>query len=119
MSITSSKQTKKHVEVDPVIVLLFLVLVLALLVFAPPTGSMATSFRSPFASLGNPSTNLSAVSEASFASDLKYWDTHCTHGWSSDAVCDAIVARSQSCTISMASVYCSQYENYLKRQLSK
>jgi hypothetical protein len=119
MSIISSKPTKKHAVVDPVFVLLFLVLVLALLVFAPLTDSMSDSFRSTFASLGNSSTNLSAKSEASFASDLKYWDTYCSKGWNSDAVCDAIVARSQSCAISVDSVYCSQYENYLKRQLSK
>jgi hypothetical protein len=115
MSIISSKPTKKQAVVDPVFVLLFLVLVLALLVFAPLTDSMSDSFRSTFASLGNPSTNLAAISEASFASDQKYWDTYCAHGWSSDAVCEAIVSRSQSCSISTDSVYCSQYENYLKK----
>jgi hypothetical protein len=119
MSIISSKQPKKHAVVDPVFVLLLLVLVLALLVFAPLTSNMSDPFRSTFASLSNPSPNLSAKTEASFASDLRYWDTYCSKGWTSDAVCEAIVARSQSCAIRVDSAYCSQYENYMKRQLSK
>jgi hypothetical protein len=115
MSIISSKPTKKQVVVDPLSVLLFLVLVLALLVFAPEFSNMYDSIRSELSSLGNPSTNLSAISEASFASDLKYWDTYCTHGWSADAVCEAIVSRTQSCSISIDSTYCSQYDKYLQQ----
>jgi hypothetical protein len=115
MSIISSKQTKKQAVVEPVFVLLFLVLILALLVFAPEAGNIYDSISSALGSLGNTSTNLSGISEASFTSDLKYWDRYCNHGWSSDAVCEAIVSRTQSCSISVDSAYCSQYENYLKQ----
>lgn len=115
MSIISSKQTKKQSEVDPFFVLFLVVLILALLVLAPEIGKMYDSIRSGLGSLGNPSTNLSAISEPSFASDFKYWGTYCTKGWSSDTICEAIVSRTQSCSISIDSAYCSHYDKYLQQ----
>jgi hypothetical protein len=115
MSIISSKPTKKQAVVDPFFVLFLLVLILSLLVLAPELSNMYNSIRHGLGSLGNPSTNLSAISEPSFASDLKYWDNYCTKGWSSDAVCEAIVSRTQSCSISIDSAYCSQYDKHLQQ----
>jgi hypothetical protein len=57
---------------------------------------------------------LSLNSEVSFASDQQYWSKSCESGWSADATCDAIVARTQSCSISADSAYCSSYKSYLE-----
>ncbi len=115
MSTISSKQVKRHSLVNPIPILFLLVLVLALLVFAPFTGNTYDSISSALGAPGNASSGLSANAEASFALDQQYWNTNCSHGWSSDSTCDGIVLRAQSCSISVNSAYCSEYNNYLQQ----
>ena len=115
MSTISSKQAKRQALVDPMLVLAILVLILAFLVLTPFSDNLYNSTGSVLGSFGGDSASLSSNSTVSFASDQKYWDANCAHGWSVDAMCETIVARSQSCLVSVNSAYCSQYENYLDR----
>ena len=112
MSIITSNQPKRQTVVDPIFVLFISVLVV-LLVFA-----FTAANRNLIGNLLQTSVNapagLSIDSEVSFASDQRYWSEYCDSGWSSDSACDAIVARSQSCTASVDSAYCSAYESYLQ-----
>ena len=55
----------------------------------------------------------------SFTSDQNYWNNNCSHGWASDATCDAIVSRVRSCLVNMASPYCSSYETYMQEFLKQ
>lgn len=115
MSTFSSKQTKRQGLVDPVFVLAFLVLVLTFAVFTPFNSNLSNAFGTALGSLGNTSTALSSSNTVSFAYDQVYWDANCTHGWAGDAVCDAIVQRSQSCSFSVDSAYCAEYATYLQK----
>lgn len=111
MSLVSSKQSKKHNLVD--LLFVFFALTLILLVLAPSNGNVYNSVRTVPRTLDH--TRVNATSgDASFTADQRYWDANCNRGWSSDARCDTIVARTQSCSISIASAYCSQYEHYLQ-----
>ena len=114
MSTISSKPIKRHSLSESISIVAFIVLILVLLI-TPFTGNLHNFFGSALGSLGHTSTNLSAVNEASFTSDLQYWDRYCTPGWSSDAVCEAIALRAQSCSISVDSAYCSQYDAYMQK----
>jgi hypothetical protein len=113
MSTISSKQEKRHGLVDPVYVLVFLVLILALLVPGPLTGNINNSFSGALGTPGKAPAGVSASGYVSFTSDQQYWDANCSRGWSSDSTCEDIVLRAQSCSISTASAYCSQYDTYL------
>ena len=114
MSTISSKQEKRHGLVDPVYVLVFLVLILALLLVGPFAGNASNSISGAFGALsGSPSVSTSAV--VSFTADQQYWDANCTGGWSSESACETIVNRIQSCSISTESAYCSAYDAYLQQ----
>ena len=114
MSTISSKQEKRHGLVDPVYVLAFLVIILALLLLGPLTSNAHNSFNGVLGHLGRaPAVPASAT--VSFATDQQYWDANCSHGWSSNSSCDAIVVRSRSCVANVASAYCSAYKNYLEQ----
>ena len=115
MSTISTKHGKRQPIVEPTFVLAFLVLILALLAFTPFTDNLYNSVGNAMRSFESTSTSLSANKVVSFAADQQYWDTNCDHGWSSDSTCDAIVSRSQSCTISLDSAYCAAYESYLEQ----
>ena len=112
MSIITSNQSKRQTVVDPILILFVSVLVV-LLVFAFTVANrdfftsnvLQTSEIAPAA--------LSLNSNVSFAADERYWDANCSTGWGSDAVCDAIVARTQSCSVNLDSAYCSAYKNYM------
>lgn len=112
MSIITSNQQKRQSIVDPIF-LLFISVLVVLLVFA-----FAAANRSLIGNLlqthDNAPAGLTLNSEVSFASDQRYWAESCDSGWSSDSACDAILARSQSCTASVDSDYCSAYESYLQ-----
>ena len=114
MSTISSKQEKRHGLVDPVYVLVFLVLILALLVLGPLTSNINNSFSGALGTLDKSPAGVSASGHVSFTSDQRYWDANCSRGWSSDSACEKIVQRVQSCSISTASAYCSAYEHYLQ-----
>ncbi len=112
MSIITSNQPKRQSIVDPIF-LLFISVLVVLLVFA-----MAAANRNLIGNLlqthDNAPAGLTLNSQVSFASDQRYWSENCDNGWSSNSVCDAIVARAQSCTASVDSAYCSAYESYLQ-----
>ena len=113
MSIITSKQRKARTLIDPIVVLFFATLIL-LMFFAVFTGSLKYTVNSWLATFGDAPTKLSANSTPSFAADQRYWGSNCSHGWSSDAACDDIVLRSQSCAVSVNSAYCSAYESYMQ-----
>ena len=115
MSTITSKHGKRQAIVDPTFLLAFLVLILALLAFTPFTANLYNSVGNAVGSFETWSASLSASPVVSFNSDLQYWEQNCSHGWSSATTCDAIVARSQSCSVSVASAYCSAYESYLEQ----
>ena len=112
MSIITSNQSKRQTILDPIF-LLFISVLVVLLVFA-----FAAANRNLIGDAlrihESAPAGLSLNSEVSFAADQRYWSASCESGWSSDSVCDAIVARTQSCTISVDSAYCSAYESYLQ-----
>ena len=114
MSTISSKPTKRYGIVDFVSVFVFFALLLTLLVL-PFTGNLYSSLSTTLGSMDRPHANLSSSVNYSFAADQNYWAVNCSHGWSSNSTCDDIVSRSQSCSISVDSAYCSEYESYLKQ----
>jgi hypothetical protein len=115
MSTISSRQEKRHAFLDPIRVLISLTLILAFLVFAPPSGNVYNFISGAFGTPGSLDTGIAAGSNISFASDQQYWDANCSHGWSSDSTCENIFRRAQSCVISLASAYCSKYDTYLQQ----
>jgi len=112
MSTLSSKPTKTFRPVDYISVFVFLGLILTLLVI-PFTGNIYSSLSSAV-SVDRAQSGTSNVNY-SFTADQQYWSANCSHGWSSDATCDNIVARSQACSISAESAYCSEYTSYLEQ----
>ena len=112
MSIITSNQPKRQTLIDPIFIL-FVSVVVVLLIFAF-TAANRNLIGNVLQTSVNAPSGLSLNSEVSFASDQRYWSEYCDSGWSSDPVCDAIVARAQSCTASVESAYCSAYENYLQ-----
>jgi hypothetical protein len=112
MSIITSNQQKRQTTVDPIFIL-FLSVLVVLLVFAL-TAANRNLIGNALLTYDNAPAGLTLNSEVSFASDLRYWNEYCDSGWSSNSVCDAIVARTQSCSTSIDSAYCSAYETYLR-----
>jgi hypothetical protein len=93
-----------------------LALITTLLVI-PFTGNLYSALSTAFGGANTTNANIANTSY-SFSADQQYWAANCSNGWSSNSTCDDIVARSQSCSISGESAYCSEYSNYLK-QFSK
>lgn len=114
MSIITSNQQKRESILDPIF-LLFISVLVVLLVFAVAAANRNYFVENVLQTYGSAPAGLSLNSEFSFAADQRYWSENCDSGWSSDSVCDAIVARTQSCTISVDSAYCSAYESYLQQ----
>jgi hypothetical protein len=114
MSTFSSKSAKTYAPADPMSIVVLLVLIVALLI-APFTTEIYESLGEALSAVRSAPASLSANSNAVFGVDLQYWTANCSNGWSSDVTCDAIVARSQSCAISLDSAYCSEYNNYLQQ----
>jgi hypothetical protein len=115
MSTISSKQQKTHGLVDPLYVLFFLVLILAVVFLGPFGGNTYNSISSALGNLGGALAGVSASGNVSFTLDQQYWNANCSHGWSSDSTCDDIVLRSQSCVANVTSPYCSEYDAYLQQ----
>ena len=114
MSTLSSKPTKTYKPVTFISVFVFLALILTLLVI-PFTGNLYNSLSTALGPVNSTHASLSSDVNYSFSADQEYWSANCSHGWSSNSTCDEIVVRSQSCSISAESVYCSEYGNYLKQ----
>ena len=113
MSIISSNQQKRQITFDPILILFFSVL-LVLLVFAISASNGNYFVEKLLQTRSNVPAGLALNSQVSFAADQLYWSENCESGWSEDATCDAIVARAESCSISVESAYCSAYESYLQ-----
>jgi hypothetical protein len=114
MSTISSKPTKTYKPFDFISVFVFLALILTLLVI-PFTGNLYNSFNTALGPVNSTHASISTNTNYSFSADQQYWSANCSHGWSSNSTCDEIVTRSQSCSISAESAYCSEYGNYLKQ----
>lgn len=115
MSTISSNQRRRRGAIDPLYILAFLVMVLALLVSAPFNDKTYDSFSTVSESSGDASVSLSLTRKASFASDLQYWNANCSHGWTPGSPCQDIVAKTKSCATSVNSAYCSEYDSYLQQ----
>ena len=63
--------------------------------------------------------DISTDSDASFAEDLQNWDANCSFGQVLDSACKMIIAKAQSCEISTASTYCSEYKTYMQQFLNR
>ena len=118
MATFSSKQEKKHVISNQMTVLLAVALIGVFVIFGPLNATLYNSINNVLASFDNPDS-LSVSTDASFTSDQNYWSNNCSHGWASDATCDAIVSRVQSCEIGLASTYCSSNESYIQQYFNK
>jgi hypothetical protein len=112
MSIITSNQPKRQSIVDPIFILFVSVLVV-LLVFAF-TAANRNLIGNLLQTYDNAPAGLTLNSEVSFATDLSYWSEYCDSGWSSNSTCDAIMARTQACSTSVDSQYCSAYKSYLQ-----
>jgi len=117
---SSKKQKKGQGFNNPISVLISVTLLGTFAVFAPFNVSFFDSININhiLPSFYTPNT-ISVIPEPSFTSDRNYWNENCTHGWTSDVTCDAIVSRVQSCLVNKASLYCSSYETYMKEFLHK
>jgi len=110
MSTISSRPTKRYNIVDLMTIFVFFILLFTLFVI-PFTGNLYSSLTT----VNSTHANVSTTASYSFSADHQYWTANCSHGWSSNSTCDDIVVRSQACSISAESAYCSQYDKYLKQ----
>ena len=115
MATFPSRQKKRQDWVDPMLVLVFVALLSILIAFGPLNGNKYISSPNALVMEGSMADNASSSVGVSFASDLQYWDARCSHGWTSDATCDALVSRTQACALDIGSVYCSEYDAYLQQ----
>jgi hypothetical protein len=113
MSIITTKQHKRQGIVDPIFILFFVALFI-LSIFAVSTGDVQHVVEDVLESMSGAPASLSVSNQPSVTIDQRYWAANCSEGWSSDLMCDTIVTRTQSCSISDKSVYCSDYKNYLQ-----
>jgi hypothetical protein len=114
MSTLTSKPTKRYNSIDFISVFVFLALLLTLLVITF-TGNIHNSFSTASGTVDSTHASVSTTVDYSFPADQQYWSANCSHGWSSNSTCDDIVSRAQSCSISVESAYCSEYDTYLKQ----
>ncbi len=116
MATYSTHQEKRQGMVDPIVVLLFVTLLCALVAFGPLNGSLLGSSHGALLQ-GGSASEVSLNAGTSFASNLQYWNTTCSHGWKSNSTCDALAAAAQFCVVGLGtdSAYCSQYDTYLEQ----
>ncbi len=119
MAKISSKQVKRQIFINPiqgpVVIMLIGILIFLSLFSASTYHAISTALET----LNNARNTASESGPVSLASDLQYWSTNCSHGWSSDAKCDGIVSRVQLCSESIASKYCSDYAVYMQQFLDQ
>ena len=118
MATFTSKQEKKQGISNQMTVLLAVAVIGTFVIFGPLNATLYNSINSVLASFGS-ADSVSVSTDASFTSDLNYWSDNCSHGWASDATCDAIVSRVQSCEVGLASAYCTSNETYLQQYLGR
>ena len=115
MATFSSKQKKRQSWDEPIWVLASIALIGLLVAFSPLHNSMYSSIRSALVTRTGAAENISLDAGTSFASDLQYWNAQCSHGWTSDSTCDALVSRTKLCALDVGSAYCSGYNAYLQQ----
>ena len=118
MTTIPRKQYKYQSSTDTIAVLAYMLAIGILLFYGTRPGAFQLAIGRTLGIQSGMSV-LSAGSQISFAADAQYWDVNCSHGWTSDAACDTLVARTQACEISAASAYCSEYKTYLRQFLDK
>ena len=114
MSTLFSKPTKRYNPAQLISLFVFLALMVTLLVM-PLTGNFSSSLSSALGGVNSTHIGISTNTAYSFSADQQYWNANCSHSSSSDSICDDIVSRSQSCSISIDSAYCTEYDQYLKQ----
>lgn len=114
MATFSSKQEKKQGISNQMAVVLAVAVIGAFVIFGPLNVTLYNSIDSLLASFDGPD-GVSLTTAASFTSDQYYWSQNCSHGWASDATCDVIVSRVQSCETGLASTYCTSNESYIQQ----
>ena len=115
VSTNSPKQDKKQGLISPNLAFALVLLIGTLVVLGAPTSSTYDPFQNTLGSTAS-ITNSDGVS---FSSDIQYWGSKCSHGWSSNAACDNIVSRAQLCARGLASTYCSDYRFYMRQFYSQ
>ena len=119
MATYSSKQEKRQVWGNSVPVLVSVLLIGAFVILAPLNASFYSSINGVLGTWSSTDGIYTNAEVISFTADQSYWDANCGHGWSSDATCDGIFSRVQSCAISVTSPYCSSYEHYMQELFNK
>lgn len=115
MSTISSKQEKRRGLMSPDLALVFVMLIGVLVIFGSSTDNTYSSYHNTLGIQDNAAGGLPTSDDVSFASDEQYWDANCSHGWSSNSMCDDIVLRAQLCVPSVTSAYCSDYNIYMQQ----
>lgn len=113
MSTDSSKRPRSQDLMETVWILACIVIIGILMVSGYNTDLRHDSLRWSLGSQNHAYSDSSVGADFSFASDQRYWSANCSHGWSADSTCNAIMLRAQSCEIASTSTYCSSYKDYL------
>ena len=113
MATYSSKQEKKQGLSSSMSVLLSVALIGVFVILGPLNANLYNSINSVLG-IWDGTDGAYTNAQVSFIADEQYWDANCSHGWTSDATCDDIVLRVESCVISLATPYCATYENYMQ-----
>ena len=119
MATYSSKQEKRQVGGNYVPILVSVLLVGAFVILAPLNASFYSSLNGVLGTWTGTDGVYTNAEVVSFSADQTYWDSNCGHGWASDATCDSILYRVQSCNLGFATPYCSSYENYMQEFLNQ
>src|SRR5262245_9657227 len=114
MATYSSKQEKRQVGGNYLPILVSVLLVGAFIILAPLNASFYSSLNGIFGPCSNADVVYANAEVVSFTADQAYWDANCGHGWTSNATCDGILSRVQSCDLGFATAYCSSHENYMQ-----
>ena len=116
MTTIPSKRYRNQSSTDPIAALTYALAIGILLIYGANPGVFQPSVGRTLG-IQNSVHSVSLGSKISFAADARYWDANCSRGWTSDSACDVIAGRAQSCEISGASTYCSEYKTYMQRFL--
>ena len=114
MATYSSKQQKRQVGGNYVPVLVSVLLIGAFVILAPLNASFYSSLNGVLGTWTSTDGVYTNAEVVSFTADQTYWDANCGHGWATDATCDGILSRVQSCNLGFATAYCSSYESYMQ-----
>jgi len=114
MATYSSKQEKRHVGGNYVPILVSVLLVGAFVILAPLNASFYSSVSGVLGTWNTADGVYTNAAVVSFDADQTYWDANCEHGWTSNASCDGILSRVESCNLGFATPYCSSYESYMQ-----